>query len=59
MKILVRVISPILVDGVWKKAGEEIELDHDRAHAEESVGMVDIVSVDGVPVVWGSCCNPV
>lgn len=57
MTTTVKVISPILVDGVWKSAGEEFAMPNDQAKALEAQGMVDLVSVDGHPVVWGSCCT--
>ena len=57
MTTTVKVISPILVDGVWKSAGEDVNMPDDQAKALEAQGMVDLVSVDGHPVVWGSCCT--
>lgn len=57
MTTTVKVISPILVDGVWKSAGEDVDMPDDQAKVLESSGMVDLVSVDGHPVVWGSCCT--
>ena len=57
MTTTVNVISPILVDGVWKSAGEDVDIPDGQAKALEAQGMVDLVSVDGHPVVWGSCCT--
>ena len=57
MTTTVKVISPILVDGNWVGAGQEVDIPNDQAKALESSGMVDLVSVDGHPVVWGSCCT--
>ena len=57
MTTTVKVISPILVDGLWKSAGEDVDMPDDQAKALEAQGMVDLVSVDGHPVVWGSCCT--
>lgn len=57
MTTTVKVISPILVDGVWKSAGEDVDMQDDQAKALEAQGMVDLISVDGNPVVWGSCCT--
>lgn len=52
----VQIIRPILVNGVWLKEGQH-DIDDATADAEEKVGNVDIVSVDGAPVVWGACCG--
>lgn len=54
MTTTVKVISPILVDGVWKRAGEDVDMQDDQAKALEAQGMVYLVSVDGHPVLWGS-----
>lgn len=56
MTTKVKVISPILVDGAWKEVGDEVDIPHDEAVAHEKAGMVDIVSIDGAPYVWGACC---
>jgi len=42
--------------GEWARNGEH-QLDHEFALAQESQGMLDILSVDGEPHVWGSCCT--
>lgn len=57
MTTTVKVISPILVDGKWHQAGEDAAMSNDQAKALEAQGIVDLVSVDGHPVVWGSCCT--
>ena len=55
--ITVQVISPILIDDQWKRTGEQVDLPDDQAKKLEADGMVDLVKVDGHPVVWGSCCT--
>lgn len=57
MTTTVKAISPILVDGKWRSAGQEVDVPNDQAKALEAQGMVDLVSVDGHAVVWGSCCT--
>jgi hypothetical protein len=52
----VKIISPILIDGVWLKDGEH-HIDLDVAIQEESKGNIDIISIDDKEVVWGSCCS--
>lgn len=56
MIAVVKVISPILVGDEWVRSGE-VTIDVETAKAHESAGLVDIVSIDGDPVVWCACCN--
>jgi hypothetical protein len=53
---IVKIISPVLHDGVWLNSGEH-PMPLDDAQALERTGMVDIVSVDGERVVWAVCCT--
>lgn len=41
--------------GQYARQGEHF-LAHDFAHVQEQNGNLEIVEVDGVPVVWGACC---
>lgn len=52
----IKIISPILISNVWLKDGEH-DIDLDIAKQEELKGNLDIISIDGKPVVWGSCCS--
>ena len=53
---IVKIISPVLHDGVWLNAGQH-PMPLDVAEQHERAGLVDIVSVDGEAVVWSSCCG--
>lgn len=51
------VIASIVVNGEIKRNGEAVDLADEVADAYEAQGYVDIISHDGVPVVWGACCR--
>lgn len=53
---IVEVVSPILVNGEWVRSGE-VSIPADEAKQHEALGLVDIVNIDGAPVVWGACCS--
>jgi hypothetical protein len=40
----------------WARNGEH-SLSSEFAHQQEQSGMLEIVNIDGAPVVWGSCCS--
>lgn len=40
----------------WAHKGTHT-LGHDFAVQQEQNGMLEIVDVDGIPVLWGSCCS--
>lgn len=40
----------------WARNGEH-SLSSAFAHKQEANGMLEIVSVDGVPIMWGGCCS--
>jgi len=46
----------VLESPAWARQGEHT-MESGFAHAQEQNGMLEVVSVDGAPVVWGSCCS--
>lgn len=61
------IISGFYMDGPPKEdgtpdripvlAGETVDLPDDLADQYDRTGTLDIISHDGVPVVWGGCCG--
>lgn len=58
---IVRVIHDFIAnDGKWRYASHvTIPLPAEEAKVLDSRGYVDILEVDGLPVVWASCCGKV
>lgn len=46
----------ILESPQWARQGEHY-LSHDFAVTQEQNGLLEIIEVDGVPVLWGACCS--
>lgn len=46
----------VLAAPEWARQGEHT-LGHAFAHEQEANGMLEIIDVDGAPVIWGSCCT--
>lgn len=64
----VQVVAPVYVragqylDGVvldapqWARPGRHA-MEAGFAQLQDAAGMLEVESVDGVPVVWGACCS--
>lgn len=48
--------SFIADDKGWKMEGDVVELPELEARRHEVAGYLDVLSVDGTPEVWASCC---
>lgn len=45
----------VLESPAWARQGTHF-LGHDFAHTQEAIGMLEIMEIDGAPVIWGACC---
>lgn len=46
----------VLESPAWARQGQHT-MESAFAHEQEAGGLLEIESIDGAPVVWGSCCS--